>query len=206
MPKEIDRDKHSLLRSDWREYLKMGLGESEEARKTRERIRDRIRTGLYDVSIINQHARSDDIKQIFQRVNNANSAQGNQEVDGRDSKVKTHWVAARALVTLAWRGLRENEIDKDEIFENVIIRGIEDGEADYKGVPHGHVESDIAFNKLQAVETNGLLPVEKIERGLPLTGDEWKEVMELLNEELDRDFRGENIVDLAKEHLTENDE
>lgn len=207
MGKEIDREQHSLLRSDWRAYLKQGVGTSDSERKLRERIRDRVVTGLYDCSIINQYARNDDIKQMFERLSNdgTENAEQSELVNGESRNLpETHFTAARAMVSLAWRGLRLNGLDKEEIFEKVIVRGVEDAEADYKGVPHGRVESDMKLNKLEPVTETGIDPVEKWERGISLSGDDLREISDRLNDHPDVEtIVGEDIGDLIDQHLVD---
>lgn len=211
MAKDIDRQQHSLLRSDWREYLKQGLGTSDSERKLRERIRDRVVTGLYDIAIINQYARDEDIKQIFERLSSHQTENAKQSdlVNGeRRELTETHFVAAEALISLAWRGLRECGVDKDRIFHRVVVSGIEDAEADYQGVPHGRVESDISLNKLEAHTGVGSMdPVEKWQRDLSLSSEDFQILYDRLmehpdvDETLDKDFHK-----LVKEHLIESDE
>lgn len=211
MGEDIDREQHSLLRSDWRMYLKEGLGTSDSERKLRERIRDRVVTGLYDCSIINQYARDEDIKQIFERLWDDGTENAEQSVlvngEGRNL-TETHFVAARAMISLAWRGLRLNGVDKDEIFEKVIVRGLEDAEADYQGVPYGRVESDISLQKLEAhTNVEDMDPVEKLQRGLSLSGEDLQTIHNRLSEHPDVDQTlGKNIHELAKEHLVDSDE
>lgn len=203
---EVEKQ-HSLLTPLFREYLNTDPQKGDNQTDIRFQMRDRVITGLTDIARLNQYARSDDIKQIFQRKRTDQRTDGNFATsDDRDMMRGTNWVFARHMIEFVWRGLRLNGGDKDEIFGNVILRGIEDGEADYKGVPHGYVESDIKFKKLKAAQTDEFTALEKIERELALSGEEWQEVMKQLNEEIDRDFRGENLVALAKEHLIENGE
>lgn len=209
MVKDIDREQHSLLRSDWREYLKEGIGTSEKERKLRQRIRDRILTGLYDIALINQYARDEDIKQVFDRLakDQTENPEQSELVNGdKRDMAETHFVAARGLVALAWRGLRECGVDKQRIFEKVIVRAIEDGEADYKNVPHGHVDSDIQFRDLEAIQKmNELDPLEKWERGLARTGED---IQELINQLPEGTVvgEGEDIGELINKHLVESDE
>jgi hypothetical protein len=203
MPRDIDSEKHSLLRSDWRQDLKEGIGTSETDRKYRQYIRERVQTGFYDIALLNQYMREDDIKQIFHRENDSNAADPNQEMDERETMMKEHWVPARHMVALAWRGLRLNGMDKKDIFERIIVRGIEDGEADYVDVPHGRVESDLTLSKLEPVRLDeNLDPIEKVEKGISLSGEDIQEIHNRLSDHPDVDSTlGENLVDLAKEHL-----
>lgn len=203
MPRDVDKEKHSLLRSDWRQDIKEGIGTKESERKYRQYIRERILTGFYDITLINQYMRDDDIKQIFQRKNDRNSAGPNQDVDERKTMLKEHWVPARHMVALAWRGLRLNGMDKNEIFDRIFVRGIENGEADYTGVPHGRVESEIKFEKLEAVtNADDMDPVEKLQKEISLSGDDLQEITDRLSKHPDVDsIAGENIKGLVKEHL-----
>jgi len=203
MPSDIDREKYSLLRSDWREQIKEGIGSGEKERKHRQKIRERVQTGLYDFAWLNQYMRNDDIRQIFKRKNSGNAAEPNQDIDERATMLKTHWVAARHMVVFLWHGLRLNGMDKNDIFEKVIIRGIEDGESDYNGVPHGMVESKIRLDKLEAIEPNkDIDPVEKLQRGLSLSGDDLQEINDRLSKHPEVDsIIGENVKELVREHL-----
>lgn len=206
MPQDIDQDKHSLLRKDWRSDIEEGIGTTELERKYRERIRDRVRTGLHDICLLNQYARPEDIKQIFHRKNGGNGADSNQKfaADDRDVMRKSHWVAVNCMVAMAWRGLRANGMESKRIFERVIRPAIIEGEAKHKGVPQGNVEADIPFEKLEVhYDASEMDPVEKVERGLSLSGEEYGELMQRLDEKLDRDFLGEDVRKLVAEHLVE---
>jgi hypothetical protein len=205
MPRDIDDGQHSLLRADWREDIKDGIGPGETERKYRQYIRERVRTGLYDISLLNQYMRDDDIKRIFHRVNDGNGAGPNQDVDERAPMVQEHWIPARHMVALAWRGLRLNGMDKGDIFESVIVRGIEDAEADYAGVPHGRVESSIEFNKLEVHrDANEMDPVEKVKKGISPSGDDMQEIHNRLSNHPDVDSTlGENLIELTKKHLVD---
>lgn len=211
MTGDINREQHSLLRSDWREYLKEGIGTSDSERKLRERIRDRVVTGLYDIAIINQHARNDDIRQIFERLSadETENVEQSELVNGKERELtETHFVAARAMISLAWRGLRECGVDRDRIFDRVVIPGIEDAEADYQDVPHGRVESDISLRKLEAhANVEDMDPVEKFQRGLSLSAEDFQTFHDRLSEHPDVDETiGKNIYELVEEHLIESDE
>lgn len=211
MGKDIDRSQHSLLRSDWREYLKQGLGTSESERKLRQRIRDRAVTGLYDIAIINQHARNDDIRQIFERLSAdaTENTEQSDKVNGSERELtETHFVAAKAMISLAWRGLRECGLDKHEIFDQIVVRAIEDAEADYQDVPHGRVESDISFKTLQAhADVEGMDPVEKWERDLALSSKDIQTLHKRLSEHPDVETTiDKDIGDLINEHLVEDDD
>ncbi|MBP1922701.1 hypothetical protein J2751_001715 [Halorubrum alkaliphilum] len=210
MAGDINREQHSLLRSDWRAYLKEGLGTTDNDRKLRERIRDRVVTGLYDVAILNQYARDDDIKQIFGRLSNdlTENTEQSDIVNGEDRELpETHFVAASALVSLAWRGLRECGIDRDRIFNQVVVRSIERAEADYQGVPHGRIESDISLSKL---ETHGdveeMDPIDKWKRGLGLTGEDLRTLHNRVSDHPEVETTsGEDIGELIDEYLVKGD-
>jgi len=205
MVQYVDHDQHSLLRSDWRQDLKDGIGTGEDERKYRQYIRERVQTGLYDIALLNQYMRDHDIKQVFRRENRASSAGPNQTIDERTPMLREHWVPSRHMVALTWRGLRLNGMDKNDIFEKIIVRGIEDGEADYAGVPHGRVESEINLTKLEAIDPEeDLDPVEKIQRGLSMSGDDFQEINDRLSEHPEVDsIAGENIKELVDEYLVD---
>lgn len=208
MVKEIDRTQHSLLRSDWREYIREGLGTSESERKTRQRIRDRVVTGLYDLAIIDQYARDEDIKQIFERLSNdvTKNTEQSDVVNGTDRELReTHFVAARALISVAWRGLRECGLDKHEIFEKVVVPAIEDAEADYAGVPHGRVESDISVEKLEVhTDVEGMNPLEKWKRDIALTTEDVQTLHNRVSNHPDVETTiGRDIGDLIDQYLVE---
>jgi hypothetical protein len=196
-------EQNSLLTAAFRKLITSDPEHSALERKNRNRMRKRVKQGLADICLLNQYARTDDIQQIFHKENNRNDAQPTQKVDGREEPVSNRWVAARHMVSLAWRGLRLNDVDKSVIFERVIVRGIEDAEADYKGVPHGRVESEIGFEKLRAVEDwDDLDPTEKIQKEISLSSDDFQEIHDRLSEHPEVDsLAGENIIDLAKDHL-----
>lgn len=168
-------------------------------------MRNRVENGLIDVSLLNQHARPEDISQIFYRANEGNAAHPEQDIEERPEAASNQWVFARHLVAFMWRGLRLNDVEKDDIFERVILRGIEDGEADYAGVPHGWVESDIEFNRLEAVEEAAELdPVEKWQRDLSLSSDDFQEITERLSQHPEVEtIVDENIGDLINRYLVE---
>lgn len=199
-----ENEQNSLLTAAFRKLITSDPEHSALERKKRNRMRKRVKQGLADICLLNQYARTDDIRQIFRKENNRNDAQPTQKVDGREEPVSNRWVAARHMVALAWRGLRLNGVDKNDIFERVIIRGIEDGEADYEGVPHGRVESDIVFNQLEAVKERGIDPVEKWERGISLSSDDLRKISDRLNEHPDVEtIVGEDIGELIDQHLVD---
>lgn len=178
-----DGRQNSLLTTAFRELIRSDPERTQQERKNRKRMRERVKEGLADVALLNQFARETDIEQIFRRKNNQNDAQPTQGVDRRQEILSNRWVAARHMIALAWRGLRLNGVDKDELFERVIVRGIEDGEADYSGVPHGRVESDIRLEELNAAQNwDELDPVEKWQRNLSLGGDDLRELQNRLSE------------------------
>ena len=211
MSKDINREQHSLLRSDWRAYLKEGIGTSEAERKLRERLRDRVVTGLYDVAILNQYARDRDIRQIFERLSDDETENTEQSdiVNGESRELHdTHFVAANALVSLAWRGLRECGVDQREIFDRVIVPSIETGEADYQGVSQNKVESDISLTELEThADVDDMDPLEKWKRGLGLSGNDYQTLHDRLSEHPDVDETlGKDIHVLIKKYLVESDD
>jgi len=168
-------------------------------------------TGLYDIAILNQHARDRDIKQIFKRLSNDETANVEQSelVNGDSLELhETHFVASRALVSFVWRGLRACGVDKQRIFKRVIVNGIKHGEADYEGVSHGTVEAKMGLETLEThAETEDMSPLEKVEKGLGLSGDDIQALHNQLSEHPDIDETiGKNIIDLAKTHLIESDD
>ena len=179
-------------------------------RTYRMRMRDRVVTGLHDLAILNQYARSDDIEQIFHRDDTDTRPNGNQYIeDERGDFIKAHWVPAYHGVALFWQGLRANGMDKDDIFSQVIKAGIEKGEAQHKGVSRGAVESDISLNKLKAhKDTDNMGALEKWKRdGMQLTAEEWQELHEQVSNHPDvDDTTGKNLNELIKQHLVESDE
>lgn len=208
MGSEIDREQHSLLRADWREYIKEGLGTSDSERKLRERIRNRVVTGIHDILLLNNNARSEDIKQIFERLTDqTENSEQSDIVNGADRELRdTHFIPARGLVSLAWRGLRECGIDKSRIFDTVVVRGIENGEADYQNLPHGSIESDISLNILEA-HPNLNDPLERWKRDLSMSGADFQELTNRLNEHPEvESIVGEDINELIEDYLIEDDE
>ena len=197
-------EQNSLLTTAFRKLIKSDPEHTALERKNRNRMRNRVKQGLSDICLLNQYARTDDIRQIFHREHGRNAAHPAQQVDGRQELLSNQWIPARHMIALAWRGLRLNGVDKNDIFERVIIRGIEDGEADYEGVPHGRVESDVEFNQLEAVKERGIDPVEKWERGISLSSDDLREISDRLNEHPDVEtIVGEDIGELIDQHLVD---
>jgi len=197
-------EQNSLLTTAFRKLIKSDPEHTALERKNRNRMRNRVKQGLSDICLLNQYARTDDIRQIFHKENSRNAAHPAQQVDGRQELLSNQWIPARHMIALAWRGLRLNGVDKNDIFERVIIRGIEDGEADYEGVPHGRVESDVEFNQLEAVKEQGIDPVEKWERGISLSSDDLREISDRLNEHPDVEtIVGEDIGELIDQHLVD---
>jgi hypothetical protein len=193
-------DEYSLLRPLYRQYLRgeTDLKTSEDDRATRKRIRERVQLGLDDIPLLNQYAESRDIKQIFHREDDEYETGGNQQSPregNRATLITANWVPVRHFVSMAWHGLRANGMDKDEIFEKVIVRGIEWGEAEYQGVEDSQIESRISLDKLEYhTDTSDMDPVEKWKRGLGLTPNDIKELDNRLPE-------GEDIGNLLEKHL-----
>lgn len=196
---------NSLLTKANRELITSEPEHSALERKQRARMRNRVENGLIDISLLNQHARPEDIRQIFHRENEGNAAHPEQDFDERPEAASNLWVFARHTVAFLWRGLRLNDVEKNTIFERVIIRGIEDGEADYAGVPHGWVDSDIRFNQLEVVEeADELDPVEKWQRDLSLSSDDFQEITERLSQHPEvESIAGEDIGELIDRYLVE---
>ena len=197
-----ENELHSLLRKDWRESIKEGIGSSEKERKFRERIRDRVRFGLADIALLNQYARSEDIKQIFKKKEHKKPNLP-EELLPSDELRETVWVFAMHAVALCWRGLRSNGMDKKEIFEKVVRDGIVWGEAEYEGVDRGAVEYDFSINTLEIHRHKEEYdPVEKWEKDLSLTGEDLKQLHDRLSEHPEVDSTaGEDIGDLIDECL-----
>lgn len=193
---------HSLLRKSWRTDIENGIGNGENERKYRERIRNRARVGLYDIAILNQYASSKDIELIFNDSDGHNAALPNELLPS-DELRDTHWVPAMHMVSLLWRGLRSNGMDKQEVFRMAIRDGIVRGEAEYKQVDMSNVEYDLSLNTLEAhTDTDEFDPLEKWKRGLGLTGDEYQELTNKLSEHPEVDeIIGKELGTLIEKHL-----
>lgn len=210
MSQEDDSDRQSLLTSLQREYLKNGSDATNEGRQMRLRIWDRVEQGLADIAIFNQYARPDDIEKVFDKNNGDYedyATEPNQDaLDGEKEPIyDAHWVFARHMVALLWHGLRANKMDKSEIFEKVIVGGIEWGEADYQGVEHGAIESDVSLKKLEVHENrHDMDPVEKWERGLGLNPEDFDELTNRLSQHPEVDtIVGKDVGELIDEYLVE---
>ncbi len=200
------RSEQSLLTSLQREYLHQGIGTGNKDRVYRHRIRNRAERGLNDLALCNQKLRNSDIEAIFLRDRD-NATGGNQELpDGRKVEHRTNWVLAMHMVAFAWQGLRSNGMDKGEIFKKVIRDGIVWGEAEYKGVDMGAIEHDIALNTLKVHNKDELDPLEKLERGLAMSGDDYQELQDRLNNHPDVDkIIDKDIRELSKKYLLDSD-
>jgi len=203
---------NSLLTKKYRELIERDAKEpvtGQKARKYRNRMRKRVTQGLGDCAKLNQYARSSDIEKIFHRDDTDRRQYDNPKLpDEREDLLQCHWVSAMHMVSLLWRGLRLNGMDKQEIFKRAISDGIVWGEAEYKGVDMGVVEQDISLNKLEAhTDTDELEPLEKWKRGLALTGDDYQEITDRLHEHPDVDtVLGKDIHTLVEKHLIEDSE
>ena len=180
------------------------------------RMWDRVELGLHDIATFSQYARSDDIQQVFEKESpepDGYNTESNQDAlnDDKEPVYDAHWVPARYMVMLAWEGLRANGMDKDEIFEKVIVRGIEDAEADYQNVAHGMVESEINLKTLKVPENvEEMDALDKFDRGLSLSGGDIQEIMDRLSEHPDVDEITGKDIDIqgliSKHLLKESDE
>lgn len=198
-----EKEPHSLLNSLHKEYLEHHNQPGDGKTTLRQLIRDRVQRGLHDFVVLNQYARDTDIEQIFYRKDELHDTDGNESIpDTRDIMIQAHWVPVRHMIAFAWRGLRANGMEKQEIFERAIVPAIEEGEAEHKNSTRENVESEISLETLEVHRgVSQLEPLEKFDRGLALTGEEWQELYDQLNQELDRDIRDENLNELIEEHL-----
>lgn len=201
------RDERSLLTESYREYLKEKPEKSDYQRKKRSRMRSRVRDGLMDISLLNQYARKDDIKQIFAEKNDRNGAIPDELIpDDLGELTQANWVHAMHMVALSWQGLRADNMDKEEIFKKVIRDGIIRGEAEYKGVDMGAIEHDIALNTLKIHNKDELDPLEKLEHGLAMSGDDYQELQDRLSNHPDVDkIIDKDIRELSKKYLLDSD-
>lgn len=199
--------KDSLLTDTYRKVLENEPVTGQKARQDRMRMRNRVTQGLHDCVKLNQNVRSSDIEKIFYR-DDTDQRQYDQLPDDRDDLMKAHWVPAMHMVSLFWLGLRENGMDKQEIFKKAIRDGIVWGEAEHKGVDMGAVEQDISLDKLEAhTDTDELEPLEKWKRGLALSGDEYQEITDSLSNHPEVDeIVGKDIGELIEKHLLEANE
>jgi len=199
------RSDPSLLTESFREYLKEKPEKSDYQRKKRSRMRSRVRDGLMDISLLSQHARKKDIKQIFRPKSEHNGALPDEILDGgADVLSQAHWVHSMHMVALSWQGLRANGMDKEEIFERVIHDGIVWGEAKYQGTDMGAIESDIVLKTLKTHDKEQLDPLEKLSKDLALSGDDYQELHERLSDHPDVDETlGKDIRELSKKYLLE---
>lgn len=179
----------SLLTPKYRDIVKNNPEPSDAVRTNRYKMRKRVVQGLHDMALLNQYARDDDIKQIFERKRN--DADDNRTQDytqlKKDPIHESHWVPARHIVALLWQGLRSNNMTQAEVFEKVIIAGIEKGEAQYRGASdRGIVESDISLNSLEIHwDKDKMDPLEKFRRELGLSGSDIRELSERVEEHPD---------------------
>jgi hypothetical protein len=201
------RDERSLLTESYREYLKEKPEKSDYQRKKRSRMRSRVRDGLMDISLLNQYARKDDIKQIFAEKNDHNGAIPDELIpDDLGELTQANCVHAMHMVALSWQGLRADNMDKEEIFKKVIRDGIIRGEAEYKGVDMGAIEHDIALNTLKIHNKDELDPLEKLEHGLAMSGDDYQELQDRLSNHPDVDkIIDKDIRELSKKYLLDSD-
>lgn len=198
---------NSLLTKTYRELLKNEPVTGQKARQDRLRMRKRVTQGLKDISLLNQYARADDIERIFNRDESDKRSDPNTyEPDQRKKLLKSHWVHAMHMVSLLWHGLRLKGMEKEDLFEGVVCRGIARGEAKYKEVDTGDVQTDISFNTLE-VHPKEVDPLERWKRGLGLTNKDLQELHSQLSEHPEVDsIVGEDMGALIDEYLVSENE
>jgi len=197
----------SLLTKSYRELLENEPVTGETARQDRMRMRERVSLGLQDASHLNQYARNSDIKRIFHRSDNS-QREHSMIIDERGDYSKSHWVHAAHVVALAWRGLRLNGMDQQDIFERVIRWGIVNGEAEYLNMDSAAIESDMSLKTLKAHKNHDDMdPLKKWKHDLGLTSDDFQELMDRLSEHPDvEEVAGKEIGPLIENHLIEDSE
>jgi len=197
---------NSLLTPLYREYLENKPTKGDNQTTLRTRMRKRTIQGLQDIALLSQYARSDDIKQIFDRKSLDERTNGNYSLpDGPNMEFGTNFVLGMHMVALAWWGLRENDVDKRELFEKMVVWGIEYGEAKHKDVDMSRVESELPYGKVQAhTDVSGMDPLEKWERGIGLTSEDIGELHDRVSDHPDvNETLGKDLNELIETYLLE---
>lgn len=212
-----DTPSPSLLTEAFRDYLREKPDPSDYQRKLRKRLRERVRIGLNDFSVLNQKIRDDDLEQIFEKTRvwqgteeqvkeyGEDHLEPGQLIETAEPGQQQPRVGIHHMIAFAWRGFRKIGMDKDQIFNEIVIPAIEWGEAQHKGTDPMKVESNITFNKLQAhSDIPDIDPLEKWKRDLALTGEDYQVLQDRLSEHPEVDeILGEDINELIEKHLIE---
>lgn len=205
MSNEIDGGQDSLLTDRYRETLKMQPESNNYVRDTRAKMRQRVRTGLYDFTYLNQYAEDRDIREIFDAKHEMSHRLKGEDPDAPDTRKEKlaadspspgQFVPVRHMIEFAYRGMRANGVGAQEFAENIIAPALMYGEAKHKSVEPGRVESKIDLT-LEVHDPEGMDPVEKWKHDIPLSKEDFSELYDRLPE-VDPDRKiGEQI----REHL-----
>jgi hypothetical protein len=205
MSDQIDGGQDSLLTERYRETLELQPESNNYVRDTRAKMRQRVRTGLYDFTYLNQYAEERDIKEIF----DAKHVMSNRLKDGdpdvpdvrkeklaSDSPFPGQFIPIRHMIEFAYRGMRANGVGPQEFAQSVLEPALMYGEAKHKSVDPARVESKIGLT-LEVHDSEGMDPVEKWKHDVPLSKEDFSELYDRLPEaDPDRKI-GEQI----REHL-----
>lgn len=182
-------EKDSLLKGDHRSYLENPLLEGDKDRKFRERMRNQVRRGLGDFFYLNRLMREDDIRQIFYgdfwRADIFDQdSQSNRELNDLGVHQDSPILGVREMVEFAYRGLRLQGVSPAQIYKLVLRDAIRFGEAKHRDVEPRNIrvfwrgEGWGGTLDVEVVEPDGMDPLEKWEKGMPLSGDDVKALQE----------------------------
>lgn len=184
---EMSGRSNSLLTQSHREYLIEKPEPHDYQRKKRGRMRSRIRNGLMDFSLLNSHIEERDLRQIFDnrlgeatgRVQNLKYGELPEPETPDFDDTAMAYIAVTHMVAFAWRGLRAIGNEPEDIFDNAIMKGVWNGEADHRGISRSLVEVNFDFD-LEVHSDATIEPLEKWKRDLPLNASERAELHEQL--------------------------
>jgi hypothetical protein len=201
----IDGAQDSLLTDRYRETLEMQPESNKYVRDTRSKMRQRVRTGLYDFTYLNQYAEQRDIDEIFHLKHEIPQRKGVEPDSPDTSKIERisdtdlpgQFTPVRHIIEFVYRGMRSAGIDRQEFAEKVLAPALMYGEAKHKDVDPAIVESEIDLTLEVHNNAEEMDPIEKWKHDVPLSKEEFAELYDRLPEvEGERDISAQ-----IKEHL-----
>lgn len=167
----------------------------------RSKIRSRIEGALKDFVRVRQIS-DNDAQSIFEDFENISEVKEKGNGESRLT-MPGHLGSVSNFLSFAYRGYRANGMDPERFVSLVVKDAIRAGEADFEGVDPSQVQVDIELENIEVYrETDEIDALEKLEKGLGLTPDEWRQLGKRLKQELDREsIPIDEMPDLARQHL-----
>jgi hypothetical protein len=201
-----ERSKGRFL-ADWqREYLH-GKREPETKNSryaTESQIRARIKGALFELKVFNQEVDDRVLKKLFEDWE-SDPDQHPESGETYTIELPQQLAEIQAIIEMAYRGYRLNGMDADEFVNSVVENAIRQAEAERNDVhANKNISIDLELNNLEVhTDYDELSPVEKFDKGLPLTWDEQMQLYDEISDKLDRDISVDEAGELIEKHLIE---